>query len=343
MVKRIKKRIPKPETPELSTDAVDAEVSEGLRGAESAEGAAEGAVVVGAGAEAGAGAEGAARRAPRAAVVVEPNISMSYGDSFTDVAERLLHAVHAQWQVLAGIAVVGALVWGVIVKFDEAAHESQAEERVALSAAASAYASARAPQVAYLKRGARWAEENPSALTTPDIGEAPSADALKGAAERFKALQGELSHNGTRALARLGEASARFDAAKTADEFKVAAALYEAVGADEGVDLFARAIAHQSAAAAHEQAALRAGDEAAKGASWASAAAAWGALSQLDPEIYGLFAGTERARVLLASGDAAGASALVGSLETVHAETLKDTKRKAEQRALTLLKAQAAR
>lgn len=268
---------------------------------------------------------------------------MSYSDTFTDVSERLLHSVYEGRQVLIGLVVLVACVWGVKVKIDEAAHESQAEERVALSAAAATYQAARAPKVAYLKRGARWAEENPSALTTPDIGDAPSGEALKGAAERFKALQGELSHERMRALARLGEASARFDAAVTGDEFTAAGSLFAAVGGQDGVDLFARAIAYQSAAAAYEQAALLTADDAVKKASWVSAAGAWESLSKLDAELYGLFAGIERARVLVAAGDAAAASSVVSNLETVHAETLKDPKRKADKTALTLVKAQAAR
>ena len=339
MVKRIKKRIPKPETPNAELDAAGVEVEGADEGALAAEGAGD----AGYDASYDSPESEGAPRAFRAPIVIEPSISMTYNDGFLDASERFFHAVYAQWQVLVAVAAVGALVWGVKVKLDTSAHEAQAEERVALAAAAASYREARAPQVAYLKRGARWAEENPAALTTPDIGAAPTTESLKGAAERVKALQGELSHDGARALARLGEASARFDAASTSADFNAAAALYAAVSADGHVEPFARAVAQQSAAASYEQAALRAGDEESKRAAWASAAAAWDALSKLDPEVYGLFAGVSRAQVLVAAGDFAAAASLVANLETVHAEALKDPKRKADKRALTLVKAQAAR
>jgi len=321
MVKRIKKRVSKPEpTPE--------ELEQSL--------AEEGELVA-----SDEGAEAAEDMAPPA-FAVEPNISMSYQDGFTEVAERVFVSVVDHWKVLAALVVIGAGVWSLKSTMQEYAHAGLAEERAQLSAVIGAYDQATVAQTAYLKQSARWFAENPNALTTPEVGEAPSSEALAQSAASFKGLKSSLSHEGMLLLAQLGEASARFDAAKGADDFKAAGELFMGVASQKSAEPLARASAYQSAAASFEQA-----------QDWDAAARAWGALSALDAElikaeergkrvIFGLFAGVEQAKVQLIAGKGAEAKATLAKLEKDFAEALKDPSNKgiARELKITTLKAQ---
>jgi len=313
MVKRIKKRVTKPEpTPEELA----------LEGEESPE------VIVDEGA--GEGAD----ELPPPSFAVEPNISMSYQDGFTEVAERIFVSVVDHWKVLAALAVITAGVWGVSGKMQDLAHAGLAEERAQLSATARSYDQATAAQRAFAKQNVRWFSENPDALTTPEVGPAPSTESLKSVSKAYSDLKGSLSHDGARTLAQLGEASARFDSATSAEDFKVAGELFMTAGAQRDADPMARATAFQSAAASFEQA-----------REWDQAVKAWAALGALDTElvkasakgervVFALFAGVEQAKVLIEAGKKTEAKALLGSLEKDYAEALKDTANKSVAREL---------
>lgn len=316
MVKRIKKRVSKPE-PTQEEQAQDLAV-EGVERPE---------VIT----DGDAGEE-----LPPPAFAVEPDLSMSYQDGFTEVAERIFISVVDHWKVLAALAVITAGVWGVNGKMQDIAHEGLAEERAQLSEAAGRYERAQASHRAFAKQNVRWFSENPDALTTPEVGAPPSKEAFKAASESYQQLKGSLSHDGARTLAQLGEASARFDSAEGPADFKVAGELFMTAGAQKDADPLARATAYQSAAAAFEQA-----------QEWDQAVKAWAALGALDAElvkaerkgervVFGLFAGVERAKVLIMAGKKAEAQSLLSSLERDFAEALKDTSNKSVARELKI-------
>lgn len=213
-----------------------------------------------------------------------------YQDGFLEVAERIFSGFVEYWRVLLALFVIGAGVWGVQSQMKASAHADLSEARAKLEKANNA--------------------------------------------EGFAALKGSLGSEGLAStgpvtLATLGEASARFDAAKSEADFKTAAALFMSVARDAKVEPLARSVAFQSGAAAFEQA-----------SAWGEAAGAWGELAKLDDLLgehtFGLFAGLQQAKALIEGGKKAEAKALVEALKATHAERLKDPKRKAMARELTL-------
>lgn len=316
MVKRIKKRISKPE---IDSEEVDTEL-----------------VVEGGDAQ-NLVDDSKEDELPPPAFAIEPNISMSYQDGFTEVAERIFINFVDHWRYLAALAVIAAVIWGIGDQMNEMTHSGLAQERASISKTLEGYRKASATQQAFAKQNVRWFDENPDALTTPEVGNPPSKEAFKQSAEAFKNVKGELSHVGMLMLAQLGEASARFESAESVADYKTAGELFMSAASQQEAEPIARASAYQSAAAAFEQA-----------QDWDQAVKAWEALAALDQVlvsadqlgdrvVFGLFAGVEQAKILVLAGKKAQAKALLGTLETKYAEALKNTQNKSISRELKIL------
>jgi hypothetical protein len=266
---------------------------------------------------------------------LEVKANAQNADQFESVMEKVFLGLADNGLILGLFLLVSIGVYGFIQWSESSTHSANAQERLQLDQANAQYRDATSEQQSYLRKKAKWYEDNPEVLTSPNFGEAPSTDGLIAAADRFKKINGELSGTGAKALASLGEASARFDLAQSAKDFAEVAARFSKIGQSASVELFARGVALQNAAVSFEQAATRATGEEMK-THWQSAAQSWESLGQLNIEVYGLFAAIRRAYALNSKGDNAEARKVLESTERAYESALKDPKNKSWNREIKL-------
>jgi hypothetical protein len=261
-------------------------------------------------------------------------------DNFADLTERVLLSFTEHWQMILVLFAVVASVYGFIGLNHHWVTEDNSSQRIELVKAKASYQLAQDQQLTYLKKKAKWYQDNPEALTSPNFGEAPALSVYKDSAEQFKTLQGELDSQGSIALAKLGEAGARFDMAEKSDDFSKVAQQYLDISNTEGVVPFVKALALQNAATAYEKSAYRA---AKKDASklWETAGQTWQKLAELDRDVFGMFAGLKQAKNQVKNGQNDQAKKTLESLQTAFEAQLKDPKnqswKKKIQRALARL------
>ena len=261
-------------------------------------------------------------------------------DNFADITERVLLSFTEHWQMILVLFAVVASVYGFIGLNHHWVTEDNASQRAQLVKAKVSYQQAQDQKLTYLKKKAKWYQDNPEALTSPNFGEAPALTIYKDSADQFKKLQGELSSRGSIALAKLGEAGARFDMAEKSDDFSKVAQQYLDVSTTEGVVPFVKALALQNAATAYEKSAYRAANQDA-GKLWDTAGKTWQKLAELDRDVFGMFAGLKQAKTQVKSGQNDQAKKTLEALQTAFEAQLKDPKnqswKKKIQRALARL------
>ena len=155
---------------------------------------------------------------------LEVKANAQNADQFESVMEKVFLGLADNGLILGLFLVVSVGVYGFIQWSESSSHSANAQERAQLDQANALYRGAASKQQSYLRKKAKWYEDNPEVLTSPNFGEAPSTEGLLAAADRFQKINGELSGAGAKALASLGEASARFDLAQSAKDFAEVAA-----------------------------------------------------------------------------------------------------------------------
>lgn len=261
-------------------------------------------------------------------------------DNFADLTERFLLNFTDHWQMIVVLFAVVASVYGFIQLNHHWATEDYSSQRVELVKAKASYQNAQDQYRTYLKKKAKWYQDNPEALTSPNFGDAPALSIYKDSAEQFKKLQGELDSKGSIALAKLGEAGARFDMAEKSEDFSTVAQNYIEISKTDGVVPFVKALALQNAAIAYEKSAYRAAKEKA-GKLWETAGLTWQNLAELDRDVFGIFAGLNQAKTQVKNGQNKQAKTILEGLQTAFEAQLKDPKnqnwKKKIQRALARL------
>ena len=240
-------------------------------------------------------------------------------DRFSEVMEGLLLNLADNWLFVLLLVGVGLGLYGFVQYSDQAAKERLAEGRAALMKSFESYEQLERAEVRALKAQSKASNENILGLSTSPASEAeaPSSEEYLKFADGLKSLK--LSAKSA-PLKELTEASARFDAAKTAEDFKKAAALFTQVAKNANVEPIAQSLALRNAATAYEEAASLDHDK----ASWAAAAQAWSDFGAADKAIFGLNADLNRARVLRASGDLAAAHKAYQDIKQAHSAALQD-------------------
>jgi hypothetical protein len=273
---------------------------------------------------------------------VQANARAVDGDQFANLMERILLTLADQWVMILALLAIVAGVYGFKGISDTWTTENQAQERIGITKIHADFAALRQAQARSHKERAKWYEDNPNALTSPEFTAPPAPDAFKATADAYKKLQDNLSTEGLKALAQLGEAGSSFEAATTAEAFAQVGKLYLAVGNNQAVEPLARSIAVQNAAISYERAAgLSSGEEAKK--HWGASASSWAQLPDVAPEgkeVFGLFASVKQAHALNAQGDSAKALKVVEETQRAYESALKDPKNSRWNRALKLAHAQ---
>ena len=301
MVKRIKKRIPKNKNEESVQGDSEVEVSEGVISAES---------------------DGSPVESPAALRdEIAANAQGASADRFSEVMEGLLLNLADNWLIVLLLMGVGLGLYGFVQYSDQAAKERLADNRVTIMKSFKQYETLDHASTRALKQKTSSSESNILGLSTGAASEIepPPAKDYESVADQISKLK--LSSKSA-PIAKLTEASARFDAAKSADDFNKAAMLFSSVAKNQNVEPIAQSLAFRNAAIAYEEAASLSEDRAA----WVTAAKAWKAFGDSDKAIFGLSADVNRARVLRASGDLEGARKAYQELKQAHNAALQDPK-----------------
>ena len=246
-------------------------------------------------------------------------------DRFAEIAERFLLVLADHWQTILVLFAVIASVYGFIELNHHWVTEDHSSERATLVKANDQYQKAQWQNVQYLKKKAKWYQDNPEALTSPTFGDPPSNNIYKPSVDQFAQLKKKLTTEGAVALAQIGEAGALFDMAQTTAEYKAVAEKYLVVGQDKKVVPFVKALALQNAAVAFEKAAYRAQGDASK-ALWKKAGETWQSLADVDRDVFGLFAILQQANTQKKQGQKDLARKTLEELQRAYDTQLKDPK-----------------
>ena len=240
-------------------------------------------------------------------------------DRFSDAMEGLLLNLADNWLIALLLVGVGLGLYGFVQYSDQAAKDRLADGRVELMKSFESYETLEHAEVRALKQKSKSTDANLLGLSTNPAGEAdvPTAESYAKVADQVKSLK--LSAKSA-PLQALTEASARFDAAKTAEDFKAAAELFTKVARNNSVERIAQSLALRNAATAYEEAASLNNDQ----ATWEAAAKAWADFGAADKAIFGLNGDINRARVLRASGDIAAAHKAYQEIKQAHSAALQD-------------------
>ena len=240
------------------------------------------------------------------------------GDRFEEAAEQVLMSVAVHWKTIVAIIVIISSLYGFVQLSQNQVRKGLAEDRSQLMQAQDVYQKANSEQMQYALKQVKWYQDNPNSFTSPNVGEPPTKDALKKASAAFAKVKSDLGGQGA-ILAELGEASAQFDLASTAEEYKKVGTLFQTLAQNKAAEQFTRAIAYQNAAVSFEQA-----------NDLDTALQAWVALNQLNVKIYGLFAQTNQARLFARKSEVQKAKDLYTRIQ----ETYKSDLQKGENQAL---------
>jgi hypothetical protein len=245
-------------------------------------------------------------------------------DRFSEMVEGGLLSLAENWVALLLLSSVCIGVYGFVKYQDSAAVREVAAGRSAIEASFQSYEDLQHQATRALK-SSTTGDESALGLSVPTSAPVPSPEP-KAFAEAASRLQSTQVSPQSAPLVSLAQASAQFDAAQTSADFIKTAELFAKVGQDQAVELIARGVALRNAAIAYEEAA-RLADE--KGPIWAKAAAAWVDFSNANPEVFGLTAQVNRARVLRISGAVAEANAAYQEIQRAHEAALQDPKNRA--------------
>lgn len=301
MVKAIKKRVPKVQ--EEATE-LDVETSVETRGSE---------------------APSKEEQAPSEAgdrfrMEVVANAS-SGDDRFSEMVEGGLLSLAENWVAILLLSAVCIGVYGFVKYQDKAATREVAAGRSAIEASFQGYEELQ-HQAARAVKSATSGDESALGLSISTSAPVPAPEP-KAFADVASRLQSTQASSQSAPLVSLAQASAQFDAAQSSEDFEKVAEAFAKVGQNQAVELIARGVALRNAAIAYEEAARLAED---KGPIWAKAAAAWVDFSHANPEVFGLTAQLNRARVLRISGAIAEANAAYQEIQRAHEAALQDPK-----------------
>jgi tetratricopeptide (TPR) repeat protein len=238
-------------------------------------------------------------------------------DRFSEIVEGFFLGIADRWVLFVVLLGIGTGTYGFFQYEESARQDELSTQRVELLKVQSQYQALKNRQESALKARVKEAD-NPLGLSIAPQGESqgPKAEDFTQIALKFKKLKlTKAQHE----LARLGQASALFDAAESSEDYQKAAQLFAEVGSQvERVELFARGIALQNAAIAYEEAA-RLAPEADQAEGWKRAVAAWENLREAH-DAFKLNASLNRARVLRQSGQREKARAAYQELKVNYAK-----------------------
>lgn len=294
MVKPIKKRVPKSEKKTEDQE---------LEGVESAESVEAGGDAVDAGDEISG--------SDRLRAEIYENANNESADRFSEVMEGFLLGLAENWGVLVLLIVVGAGVYGFIQYNDHQHQVALADGRAKIDATLSQYQALQGKSEVARESQLKASALNPLGISSEEqkTVEAPKAAEYQAVAKSFSELKVAAK---SAPLVTLAQASAKFDAATSSEDFVAAAKLFsQAANQSKEIEPVAKGIALKNAAVAYEEAARLAKD---KAPLWREASLAWGAFGDAN-EVYQLNAQVNKARVLRLSGDLAGARKLYLEIE----------------------------